>query len=104
MLAEVVVPGWVLRPPPQRRDDRYPIAVVEVERAIPTRLPCPCASRLEQRRGNRCRGAEPTPRELQQIRVDLPGDVDGKLGPCPWSRRTGTARDTGDLVAYTDPH
>src|SRR4051812_11473693 len=81
MLAEVVVPGWVLRPPPQRRDDRYPIAVVEVQRGIPTRLPCPCASRLEQRRGNRCRGTEPTSRELQQIRVDLPGDVDGKPGP-----------------------
>ena len=62
MLAEVVVPGWVLRPPPQRRDERHPIAVVEVERRVAT---WPAATRtagLEQRGGERPRGAEP-PRE-----------------------------------------
>src|SRR4051812_27678309 len=82
MLAQVVVPGWVLRPATQRRDDRHPIAVVEVERGIPARLSCARAARLEQRGGNRCRGAEPTPRELQQMRIDLPGDVDGKPSAC----------------------
>src|SRR3954465_4719096 len=41
MLAEVVVPGRVLRPPPQRRDDRHAVAVGAVERGIPTRAPPP---------------------------------------------------------------
>src|SRR6059058_987260 len=80
MLAEVVVPRRVLRPPPQRCDDGHAIAVVEVERGIPTWLPCTRASRLKQSRGNRCRAAEPTPRQLQQVRIDLPGDVDRKPG------------------------
>ncbi len=60
MLAQVVVPGWVRRPPPLRRDDRHAIAVVEVERGIPTRLACPRTSLLKQRRGKRPRGAEPS--------------------------------------------
>jgi hypothetical protein len=36
MLPQVVVPRRVLRPPPQRCDDGHAIAVVEVERGIPT--------------------------------------------------------------------
>ena len=47
MLEEVVVPGWVLRRPPLRRDDHHAIAVVEVERGVPTPPTCPRASRLE---------------------------------------------------------
>src|SRR5215218_7104576 len=82
MLAEVVVPGWVLRPPPLGRDDRHPIAVVEVERGIPAPPPRPRASRLEERCGNRACGAEPTLRELQQMWVELPGDVNGKPKSC----------------------
>jgi hypothetical protein len=103
MLAEVVIPGWVVRPPPQRRDDRYSIAVVEVERGIPTRLPCPCASRLEQRRGNRRRGAEPTSlvtfnRYGSTFQATLTESQATAL-----VAENRTARDTGDLVAYTDP-
>jgi hypothetical protein len=37
MLAEVVVPGWVSRPAPQRRDDGHAIAIMEVQGGIPTR-------------------------------------------------------------------
>src|SRR4051794_23109250 len=78
MLEEVVVPGWVTRPAPKRRDDRDSIAVVEVERRIPTRPARPRAARLEQVRRDGPRGAEPTVRELEQMRVDLPGDVHRK--------------------------
>jgi hypothetical protein len=65
MLAEVVVPAWVLRAPSKRRDDRHPIAVMEIQRGIATRLSCSRASRFEERRGKRPRGAHPTPRQLQ---------------------------------------
>src|SRR4051794_40595332 len=82
MLADVVVPGRVVRPSTQRRDDCHAIAVVEVEGRVSARLPRPRAAGLEQRRANRPRGAEPTPREPQQVAVDLPGDVDGE--PCTY--------------------
>src|ERR1700677_4540928 len=44
MLAQVVVPGWVGRPPPLGSDDRHPITVVKIERGIPTCLSCSRAS------------------------------------------------------------
>src|SRR3954453_10224806 len=78
MREEVVVPGWVSRPAPKRCDDRDPIAIVEVERGIPTRLARPGAARLEEIRRDGPRRAQPTVRQLEQMRVDLPGDVHGK--------------------------
>src|SRR4051812_43930361 len=50
MLEEVVVPGRVSRPAPQRRDDGHAIAIVEVEGGIPTPPACPRSAGLEQRR------------------------------------------------------
>lgn len=68
MLAQVVVPGWVLRRSPLRRDDYHSLAIAEVERGIPTPLTCPRASRLEQRRGKRPPGAQPTLRRRPAAR------------------------------------
>jgi len=76
MLAQVVVPGRMMRPSALGRDDRDPLAVVEVERGVPARPTGARTARLEQRRGERTGGAEATARQLQQVRVELPGDVD----------------------------
>jgi hypothetical protein len=62
---------------------------VEVERGIPTGVTCSRASRLEQRCGKRPRGAEPTASELQETRVDLPGDVDGEPSARPGGGEPG---------------
>src|SRR4051794_2323946 len=71
---QVVKPRRVLREAELRRDDRHPLAVVEVDDPVAPRLPAARASRLQQRRGQQQPEPDPSAGQPEQQRIELPDD------------------------------
>src|SRR5205807_8896436 len=92
--SDVVEPRWVPWAARIRGDDRYAIAVVEVDDCVTTCLPGARAARLQQGCGDRAGCAEPSARQPQQQAVDPPED-----GPADGGEREALKQTRADEAA-----